>query len=93
MKPALGSDTTQTLHAEMVEVNRQDASKLTQWLEQKNRDKVGRMAHRINGGARMMNMAALQKACEQLETACHDDGSWQEIEILVERVLEEMYPV
>ncbi|NJQ21109.1 transporter substrate-binding domain-containing protein [Pantoea sp. LS15] len=90
VKPALGSDTTQTLHAEMVEVNRQDASKLTQWLEQKNRDKVGRMAHRINGGARMMNMAALQKACEQLETACHDEGSWQEIEILVERVQEEM---
>jgi FOG: HPt domain len=48
------------------------------------------MAHRINGGARMMNMSSLQKACEQLETACHNDDSWQEIELLVQRVLDEI---
>ncbi|HGK5880601.1 TPA: transporter substrate-binding domain-containing protein [Enterobacter cloacae] len=89
-KPDLLSDATRALQAEMVEVNRQDASQLTQWLAQKNRDKVGRMAHRINGGARMMNMTALQQACEELEKACHDDRTWQEIEILVGRVLEEM---
>nr|WP_275995256.1 response regulator [Enterobacter cloacae] len=89
-KPDLVSDATRALQAEMVEVNRQDASQLTQWLAQKNRDKVGRMAHRINGGARMMNMTALQQACEALETACHDERTWQEIEILVGRVLEEM---
>ncbi|WP_320728029.1 response regulator [Enterobacter sp. 118C5] len=89
-KPDLVSDATRALQAEMVEVNRQDASQLTNWLAQKNRDKVGRMAHRINGGARMMNMTFLQQACEELETACHDDRTWQEIEILVERVLEEM---
>lgn len=38
----------------------------------------------------MMNMTALQQACEALETACHDERTWQEIEILVGRVLEEM---
>jgi two-component system sensor histidine kinase EvgS len=89
-KPDLVNDATRALQAEMVEVNKEDASQLTQWLAQKNRDKVGRMAHRINGGARMMNMTALQKACEQLETACNAERSWQEIESLVNRVLEEM---
>ncbi|TIN52222.1 MAG: transporter substrate-binding domain-containing protein [Mesorhizobium sp.] len=89
-KPALESDATRALQAEMVEVNRQDASQLTQWLAQKNRDKVGRMAHRINGGARMMSMTSLQQACEQLETACNDDRPWQEIDLLVNRVLEEI---
>ncbi|MGX5111502.1 response regulator [Enterobacter cloacae] len=84
------SDATRALQAEMVEVNRQDASKLTQWLAQKERDRVGRMAHRINGGARMMNVTSLQQACEQLEAACNEERGWQEIESLVNRVLEEM---
>lgn len=84
------NNATQVLQAEMIEVNTQDARKLVQWLEQKNRDKVGRMAHRINGGARMMNMASLQQACEQLEAACHAERGWEEIERLVNRVLEEI---
>jgi two-component system sensor histidine kinase EvgS len=88
--PDLVSDTTRALQAEMAEVNREDARQLTQWLAQKDHDKVGRMAHRINGGARMMNMSSLQKACEQLETACHNDDAWQEIELLVQRVLDEI---
>lgn len=48
------------------------------------------MAHRINGGARMMNMASQQQACEQLEAACHAERGWEETERLVNRVLEEM---
>lgn len=84
------NNATQVLQAEMIEVNTQDARKLMQWLEQKNRDKVGRMAHRINGGARMMNMASLQQACEQLEAACHAERGWEDIERLVNRVLEEI---
>ncbi|KLP57839.1 histidine kinase [Enterobacter genomosp. O] len=90
VKQDLVNDATRALQAEMVEVNREDASQLAQWLALKNRDKVSRMAHRINGGARMMNMTALQQACEKLETACHAERGWQEIEFLVNRVLEEM---
>ncbi|MCW1829086.1 transporter substrate-binding domain-containing protein [Enterobacter asburiae] len=90
VKHDLVNDATRALQAEMVEVNREDASQLAQWLALKNRDKVSRMAHRINGGARMMNMTALQQACEKLETACHAERGWQEIEFLVNRVLEEM---
>lgn len=84
------NDATRALQIEMIEVNTQDASQLAQWFAQKNRDKVSRMAHRISGGAKMMNMTSLQKACEQLETACNADRLWQEIAPLVTEVLEEI---
>ncbi|HAS1952174.1 TPA: hypothetical protein I4E15_19845 [Enterobacter asburiae] len=40
------------------------------------------MAHGINGGVRMMDIASLQQACEQLEAACNAERGWQEIECL-----------
>lgn len=74
----------------MIAVNHDDAEHLKQRLEQRERDKVGRMAHRINGGARLMNFTSLKEACEALELACNNEQGWESIEPLVSRVLEEM---
>lgn len=83
-------DKTYQLHLEMIKVNHDDAEHLRQRLEQRERDKVGRMAHRINGGARMMNFMPLKEACEALEVACNNMQSWETIESLAEDVLAEM---
>lgn len=64
--------------------------KLKLRLEQRDRDKVGRMAHRINGGARMMNYTPLKETCEALEVACNNEQDWETIEQLVKCVLEDM---
>jgi two-component system sensor histidine kinase EvgS len=53
-------DKTRQLQLEMITVNHDDAEQLKQRLGQRDRDKVGRMAHRINGGARMMNFTSLK---------------------------------
>ena len=78
------------LHRDMIAVNRDDAEQLKQQLEQRDRGKIGRMAHRINGGARMMNFTSLKAACEALELACNNEENWETIERLVSYVLEEM---
>ena len=83
-------DKTRQLQLEMIAVNHDDAEHLKQRLEQRERDKVGRMAHRINGGARLMNFTSLKEACEALELACNNEQGWESIEPLVSRVLEEM---
>jgi two-component system sensor histidine kinase EvgS len=74
----------------MIKVNNQDADQLKLRLGQRDRDKVGRMAHRINGGARMMHFMSLKETCEALEVACNNAQGWDTIEPLVECVLEEM---
>lgn len=86
----VADDKTRQLQLEMIKVNNQDADQLKLRLEQRDRDKVGRMAHRINGGARMMHFMSLKETCEALEVACNNAQGWDSIEPLVERVLEEM---
>jgi two-component system sensor histidine kinase EvgS len=70
-------------------VNHDDAEQLKQRLEQRDRDKVGRMAHRINGGARMMHFTSLKESVRHWNRLQHRAGLGT-IEPLVIRVLEEI---
>jgi len=81
---------TPKLLAELRDMNQQDATRLQQWVGDKNRLEVGRMAHRICGCAHLLQDEPLLKVCQELELACETDCAWQNIEGLASILLEQM---
>ncbi|MBZ6392510.1 MAG: transporter substrate-binding domain-containing protein [Pantoea dispersa] len=79
---------TPELLAELRDMNHQDAAQLKRWLEDGNRLETGRMAHRIRGGAHLLQDESLLKVCKQLELACETDCAWDDIEKLAATLFE-----
>ncbi|WP_061720564.1 response regulator [Pantoea trifolii] len=75
------------LKAEMREINRQDAENLKQQIFSENWEEAGRLAHRIRGGAYLLQEEPLMKACEALETACEELIDRNEINTLAQEVM------
>ena len=56
---------------ELINTNRQDATRLEQLMADKELKKIGSLAHKIKGGAQLADAQNLIEACVQLESLVH----------------------
>ncbi|MBA0038762.1 transporter substrate-binding domain-containing protein [Pantoea sp. BIGb0393] len=62
------------LHEEVIRTNRSDLHKLTKMVESGDRLQIAKMAHRLLGGARIMQRNELEEACALLENISQDES-------------------
>jgi two-component system sensor histidine kinase EvgS len=60
------------LHEEVIRTNRSDLHKLASMVESGDRPQITKMAHRLLGGARIMQREELEQACALLEKISQD---------------------
>lgn len=75
---------------DLIMINNKDAEILKKYLHEKNRVELARIAHRINGGARLLKFEPLRIACDELERACHTQESWDHLTMLSDKLLTEI---
>ncbi|WP_455853525.1 ATP-binding protein [Pantoea endophytica] len=63
------------LNEEVIRTNRSDVQKLELMIEQNDRLQIAKMAHRLLGGARIMQENELEKACEWLENISNNSDT------------------
>ncbi|WP_343553466.1 transporter substrate-binding domain-containing protein [Pantoea sp.] len=62
------------LHDEVIRTNRSDLNKLIDQVAQRDRSQIAKMAHRLLGGARIMQATELEQASEWLENISQDEN-------------------
>lgn len=70
---------TPELLKELIEVNQKDIQALQDLISEKNRCEIGRLAHRIRGGANLAGDELLITVCRELEVACETERAWNDI--------------
>lgn len=68
---------------EMVAMHDQEIVAIRQACSEKNHDSLGRLAHRLRGGASLIHDQTFVLHCEELESACQSHDEWQRINVLV----------